>query len=103
MPRVALTAAQRQAQRWAAWSSALADGLLYYKAKHRMTSECLAKGLNIDNKTLRKLVDEQSVSLPLEKLWAVLEVAGLEVRRRGIQPQQGAETQGAAGGEVRNQ
>lgn len=102
MPRVALTAAQRQAQRWAAWSSALADGLLYYKAKHRMTSECLAKGLNIDNKTLRKLVDEQSVSLPLEKLWAVLEAAGLEVRRREPHPQAGCGTGSEARGEVRH-
>lgn len=79
MPRVYLTASQKEEAANRQYLERLAKGLLIYKAVNRMTAKQLAEDLKINIRTLNKLVNVESVALSTDKLRKVLEVAGMGV------------------------
>lgn len=81
MPRIALTAAQREAAKIADRNKALSDGLLIYKAVNRITFAQQAKTLGINPRTLNKVINGESCQLPLSTVWRMLDMAGLSTNK----------------------
>ena len=82
MPRIALTAAQREAAKIADRHKALSDGLLIYKAVHRITFAQQAKALGINPRTLSKVINGEPCQLPLLAVWRMLDMAGLSPAKK---------------------
>lgn len=76
MPRVTLTAAQREAAKKQDRAKKLADGLLIHKALGRLTYEQMAQELGIDKRCLRKIVDGQDCYIPVSAALAMVEMIG---------------------------
>lgn len=76
MPKVALTAAQREAAKKQDRAKKLADGLLVHKALGRLTYEQMARELGIDKRCLRKIVDGQDCYIPVSAALAMVEIVG---------------------------
>lgn len=84
MPKVALTETQRRQQRYARKSAALADGLAAFKRRERLTDKQIGAAIGMSDKSIVKLLEEKPVMMTPETFWALLEVAGLEVRPRTV-------------------
>lgn len=70
MPRVALTAEQRQKQALASRAKRLADGLWLYKQRERLTLKELGKAVGIGDKFMARVLDgDYEVRLPVGALW----------------------------------
>ena len=76
MPRVALTPAQREANKKADRAKRLADGLLIHKALGRMTYDQMAAEFGVDKRSLRKLVNGQDCYVPMSVAMTMFEVIG---------------------------
>lgn len=77
MPRVCLTASQRESAKKADQAKALADGLMVHKALTRSTFQDMAEQLDVDVKILRKAIKGEQVYVPLEKALNILLMAGV--------------------------
>ena len=70
MPRVALTAEQRQKQALASRAKRLADGLWNYKRQEHLSLKQLGKAVGIGDKFMARVLDgDYEVRLPVEALW----------------------------------
>ena len=70
MPRVALTAEQRQKQALTSRAKRLAEGLWLYKRRERLTLKELGKAVGIGDKFMARVLDgDYEVRLPIEVLW----------------------------------
>lgn len=76
MPRVALTAAQREAAKKQDRAKKLADGLLTHKALSRLTYDQMAQEFGIDKRCLRKIVNGQDCYIPVSSALAMFEMVG---------------------------
>ena len=76
MPRVALIASQREANKKADRAKRLADGLLIHKALSRMTFGQMAEQFGIDKRCLRKILDGQDCYIPMSAALAMVEIVG---------------------------
>lgn len=79
MPRVYLTAAQREEAKTTQRLKALGDGIAIYGAKKRLNQKNLAEDLGLNIRTVSKLLDGKPVALSTEQLFRILEKAGMEV------------------------
>lgn len=76
MPRVTLTASQREANKKADRAKHLAERLLIHKALGRLTYEQMAEQFGIDKRCLRKIVDGQDCYIPMSAALAMVEIVG---------------------------
>lgn len=77
MPRVKLTAAQRETAKKQDRAKKLADGLMVHKALTRSTFQDMAEQLDVDVKILRKAIKGEQVYVPLEKALNILLMSGV--------------------------
>ena len=79
MPRVYLTAAQREQAKISQRLNALGDGIAIYGAKNRLDQKHLAEDLGLNIRTVSKLMDGQSVNISTERLFRIFEKVGMGV------------------------
>lgn len=77
MPRVYLTNEQREKAADQRYLDQLADGLRIYQAVHRLTAGKLAEYLELNPRTLRKLLNGEPVNLDTVKLRRIMMASGL--------------------------
>ena len=82
MPRVALTAAQREANRVKSVRQRVSDGLAVHKNRKRATARDLAAEFGINKDTVCHILHEEEFCLPFAKVLAILDTAGLEVKAK---------------------
>ena len=83
MRRITLTEAQRRAVRFEKKSETLADGLSKYKRDNGLNNESLSDALGLSRPTVSKLLrKEQGVSLPVETMWLMLELADIKMTQK---------------------
>lgn len=82
MPKVYLTEAQRKRARCEAKSRILGDGLAVYKARGHLTNQSIADELGIGRMGVARLISGEDLTMPIYAVWRLLELAGLEVRRK---------------------
>lgn len=82
MPRVYLTEAQRQEAKLDRQSKMLSDGLACYKAINKLTLEQIGSGLGMSKTTVMHIIQGKDKCVPIQSFWKLLEMAGLEVRRK---------------------
>lgn len=83
MPKVRpLTEAQRVDARCRKRTQALRDGLVLYKARHSVTNKELSETANIGINTVGQLLQGRQIMARVDTFWRLLDLAGLEVRRR---------------------
>lgn len=82
MPKVYLTEAQRQEAKLDRQSKMLGDGLTCYKALNRLTLEQIGTGLGMSKNTVLQIMNEKDVRIPIRTMWKLLDLVGLEVRRK---------------------
>lgn len=76
MPRVALTAAQRERQALEARARWLANGLAAYKRQEHLTLKAVGKALCMNDRTVSRILDEDyTVRIPIETLWRLEAIA----------------------------
>ena len=78
MPRVYLTAEQREAARQAARAKDLADSLLVHKALKRTTFQAMAEETGISRQALSKISRGEDVCLPLSSTLRLMELVRRE-------------------------
>lgn len=85
MPKVKpLTQAQAKRQAHENRSKALATGLIVYKTQAKLTNEQMAADLQIGKNKLPKLLDGQDTAVTVSTFWKLLDMAGLEIRRKDL-------------------
>ena len=82
MPKVYLTAAQRQEAKLDRQNKMLGDGLACYKAINKLTLEQIGSGLGMSKTTVMHIIQGKDKRIPIQSFWKLLEMAGLEVRRK---------------------
>lgn len=82
MPKVCLTEAQRKRARCEAKSRMLGDGLAVYKARGHFTNQDIADELGIGRMGVARLISGEDLTMPIYAVWRLLDLAGLEVRRK---------------------
>ncbi len=82
MPKVYLTEAQRQEAKLDRQSKMLSDGLACYKAINKLTLEQIGSGLGMSKTTVMHIIDGKDKRIPIRAMWRLLDLAGLEVRRK---------------------
>lgn len=79
MPRVCLTAEQRQAARYDARARKLGDGLAVFKVRNHLRNRDIGRTLCIRDETVARLLDgDRTVRLPLETLWKLEDLIRLK-------------------------
>ena len=76
MPRVALTAEQREAYRRADRAKALADKVVVHKALKRTTYQEMGECVGLTRQTVRRIANGQDVCVPVSALLKLLELVG---------------------------
>lgn len=74
MPKVLLTASQREEAKKRDRAKKLADGLLIHKALGRLTYEQMASDLGIDKRCLRKIMDGVDCYVPVSAALAMMDM-----------------------------
>lgn len=82
MPKVYLTEAQRKRARCEAKSRILGDGLAVYKARGHLSNQDIANELGIGRTGVARLISGEDLTMPVYAVWKLLDLAGLEVRRK---------------------
>lgn len=82
MPKVYLTEAQRKRARCEAKSRILGDGLAVYKARGHLSNQDIANELGIGRNGVARLISGEDLTMPVYAVWKLLDLAGLEVRRK---------------------
>lgn len=77
MPRVCLTAAQKEAAAIQARHKRLTDGIKVHKVLHDLTWAQEAERLGVDVRTLRKLLKGEPCRVSMLSMWRLLDAAGL--------------------------
>lgn len=78
MPKVALTAEQREKNRYDARARRLADGLAVFKCRNHLTNRNIGRTLGIRDETVARLLDgDRTVRLSMEVLFKLEEIAKL--------------------------
>lgn len=88
MPRVYLTKEQRETAADRDYLEQLSKGLRIYQALHRLNAVELSQEINLNYRTLKKLLDIEPVHIPACKLRKVMEAAGMgltQLHRREVQ------------------
>lgn len=76
MPKVALTAAQREQQALERRADWLANGIAAYKARQRLTLKDMGKKLGVCDKTLSRILRaDYTVQIPISALWRLEAIA----------------------------
>ncbi|MBR2131573.1 MAG: hypothetical protein IJ955_03390 [Oscillospiraceae bacterium] len=80
MPKVrGLTAKQRESDLLKKRSERIADGLIAYMNRNKLTQQELADEMGISLKSTRKLLNREDTFISITHYWAVLRVAGLRI------------------------
>ncbi|MBC5733801.1 hypothetical protein [Lawsonibacter hominis] len=82
MPRVYLTEAQRQQAKYDRQGKLLSDGLACYKALNKLTLTQIGDGVGLSKTTVMHIIQGKDKCVPIQSFWKLLEMAGLEVRRK---------------------
>ena len=87
MPKIRpLTEEQRIKAKNDAKRRMIGDGLAVFKAKNKLTNKQLGARLGFCNITIAKIVDGENVKVSLDQMWRLLDVAGIEIRKREVNP-----------------
>lgn len=85
MPKVKpLTPSLAKRQAYENRTKALATGLIVYKTQSKLTNEQMAAQLKIGKNKLPKLLDGRDTMVTVGTFWALLDMAGLEIRRKEL-------------------
>lgn len=90
MPKVCLTAAQKERARFEAKSRAMADGLAAFKNKEKLSNDQIGHEIGLSHVTVAKLLDGENVRIPVYTMWKLLALSGIQVKRK--QPFQDSES-----------
>lgn len=60
----------------------IGDGLILYKKKTRLTNVQLGKQFGIGHEKIAEIMDGKDVKLSLRNVWRLMDIAGLEIKRR---------------------
>ncbi len=83
MPRVRpLCEEQRAEERCRKRTQALVDGLVLHKSRHQVINRDIAAKAGLGINAVGQLMQGKQVMIRLDTFWRLLDLAGLEVRRR---------------------
>lgn len=77
MPKVLLTQAQRDADRYAKLRCCIGDRVATAKRREDLTLMQVAQGLSMGHTTVAKIMDGEDVSMSTTKFLQILDMAGL--------------------------
>lgn len=84
MPKVALTAAQREQQALRARARWLANGLAAYKRQEHLTVKAVGKALSLNDRAVSRILGEDyTVRIPIETLWKLEAIARRMMKAEG--------------------
>lgn len=79
MPKISLTAAQKQAARSERQRRKVADGLSVWKNRNRMTNEAMGSALGVSPESVARLLGCEDVKLHYTVFLRILDAAGVGV------------------------
>lgn len=83
MPRVRpLCEEQRVAARCRRRTQALVDGLVVHKTRNKVINKDIGAAAGMGVNAVGQLLQGQQISMKLDTFWRLLDLAGLEVRKR---------------------
>lgn len=78
MPKVYLTAEQRQAASYDARAQRLAEGLAVFKVRQHLRNRDIGRTLGIRDETVARLLDgDRTVRMTMEQMWKLEDIAKL--------------------------
>ena len=76
MPRVYLTAEQRETARYDARAQRIAEGLAVFKVRQHLRNRDIGRTLGIRDETISRIINgDRTVRLPIEVLWRIEDMA----------------------------
>ena len=79
MPKVYLTAEQRQQARYDAKAQLLAEALAVFKVRQHLHNKDIARTLGIRDTTVARLLDgDRTVRMTMEQMWKLEDIAKLK-------------------------
>lgn len=82
MPRVYLTAEQRERAAIDKIRLALSDGIAVQKSRSRLTNKDVAHGLELGERTIANIINQEDVKLTVSQTIRLLRFAGLTVAKK---------------------
>ncbi len=86
MPRVYLTAEQREQAAIDKIRLALSDGIAVQKSRNRLTNKDVAHGLELGERTIANIINQEDVKLPISQVIRLLKFAGLSIVKKEDTP-----------------
>ena len=78
MPRVYLTAEQRETARYDARAQRIAEGLAVFKVRQHLRNREIGRTLGIRDETVARLLDgDRTVRMTMEQMWKLEDIAKL--------------------------
>ena len=86
MPRVYLTAEQREQAAIDKIRLALSDGIAVQKSRNRLTNKDVAHSLELGERTIANIINQEDVKLPISQVIRLLKLAGLSIVKKEDTP-----------------
>ena len=83
MPKIRLTAAQRQADNVNTAKNLFRDAMGLYKTREHMSNKALAAKLGIGHVAVGKILKAETIEVSTDTLFRLLDQLGLELRQKG--------------------